>query len=162
MIEQFLVFGEQFIERETILFIGRLLLAGALGMLIGSEREYRGKDAGSRTYTLVAIGSALFTILSANVGLEYSATGAVFDPTRIAAQIVVGIGFIGAGLIIFRDKRIEGLTTAAGLWVTAAMGAAVGFGFYEIGIATAIIVLLVLWGVRFIDEHISRISPYDD
>jgi len=117
-------------------------LAGVLGMAIGAEREHRHKSAGLRTYTLVSIGSALFTILSI---YGFSADGGkiAYDPSRIASQIVVGIGFIGAGMVILRENKIEGLTTAAGIWTTASIGMAVSLGFYLIAIFTTALILLV-------------------
>src|SRR3989338_10931635 len=108
---------------ETIQMIYQNALAAFLGMLVGFEREYRGKPAGLRTYMLVALGAALFTILSAT-SLAGDLGRSSFDPSRIASQVVVGIGFIGGGLIIFKNDRMEGLTTAAGLWATAAIGMA--------------------------------------
>lgn len=141
---------------ETLRIIAQITLAAVLGMLIGAERESKGKAAGLRTYMLVALGSALFTILSSNVGA--GASGSVVDPTRIAAQVVVGIGFIGAGLIIFREDRLEGLTTAAGLWVTAAIGMAVGFGFYTAAIFSTIVVLFAFWVLTLLDKQIHEAS----
>jgi len=134
--------------------LAQLILAAVLGMLIGAEREHKGKAAGLRTYMLVSLGAALFTILSSHVGaLE---TSSVVDPTRIAAQIVVGIGFLGAGLIILRKDRVEGLTTAAGLWATAAIGMAVGFGFYLIAIFATVLVLFALWVLTHLDKRIRE------
>ncbi|MEK7083835.1 MAG: MgtC/SapB family protein, partial [Patescibacteria group bacterium] len=104
-------------------FFGVLLLALLLGALIGWQREHIGKAAGLRTYALVSFGSALFTILS------MQAIGDA-DPGRVAAQILTGIGFIGAGVIIHKHDNVEGLTTAAGLWATSAVGMAVGAGWY--------------------------------
>jgi putative Mg2+ transporter-C (MgtC) family protein len=129
----------------TLQIFFQILLAGILGMAIGAEREHRHKSAGLRTYTLIAIGSCLFTILSV-----YGISGggcAVYDPSRIASQIVVGIGFIGAGLIILRENKVEGLTTAASVWATAAVGMAVGFGFYLIAIFSSFLLLAVLIGL---------------
>jgi putative Mg2+ transporter-C (MgtC) family protein len=122
---------------SQIFFVGQILLAIILGALIGWQREVRGKAAGGRTYALVCAGSALFTILSIN-----AFPGS--DPARVAAQIVVGIGFLGAGTILNRDNRIHGLTTAAGLWVSAAIGMAVGVGFYLVAIVGALLMLGVL------------------
>ncbi len=123
-------------------FILRLVAAGVLGGIIGFEREYRSKEAGIRTHFLVALGSALFMIIS-----QYGFGGVPagrFDAARVAAQVVTGIGFIGAGVIIFQRNSLRGLTTAAGLWVTAAIGLACGGGMYIIGAATTALVLLVL------------------
>lgn len=137
---------------ETLQIIYQLTLAAILGMLVGFEREYHGKPAGLRTYMLVTVGAALFTILSvhSSVGEPY------FDPSRIASQVVVGIGFLGAGLILVRGRRIEGLTTAAGLWATAAIGMATGFGFYLIAVYTTILVVFILFVLRFLENYIHH------
>ena len=116
----------------------RILVGGALGGIIGLEREKRAKEAGFRTHFLVALGSTLISVISA-FGYDKVADIipiARYDPSRLAAQIVSGIGFIGAGLIIFQKNVIHGLTTAAGLWVTAAIGIACGVGHYDLAIVT--------------------------
>ena len=111
-------------------FIIRILLAALLGGAIGIEREYRAKEAGFRTHFLVGLGAAIFMILS-KYGYEDVVGGVVrLDPSRIASQVVSGIGFIGAGCIIFQRHVVRGLTTAAGLWVTSAIGLACGSGLY--------------------------------
>lgn len=132
--------------------IFRLVIAAILGAILGFEREYVGKSAGLRTYMLVSMGSALFTILSAEGFGEYVGVTA-FDPSRIVSQIVVGVGFIGAGLIIFQEKenRIRGLTTAAGLWVVAAIGAAVGLRFYSEAVFLTIFIVIILAITRYFD-----------
>ena len=114
----------------------------ALGASLGLQREFRGKAAGMRTYSLVTLGAALFTYLSI-YGFSNQA-GA--DPTRVAAQIVTGIGFLGAGVVIFRPEQqhIEGLTTAAGMWVAAAIGMATGLGMYQVGIVVTLFSLFTL------------------
>ena len=140
-----------FLTPEIIWMIKQLTLAAVLGMAIGFEREHRRKPAGLRTYTLVAIGAALFTILS-----SASVLGTAFDPARIAANIVVGIGFIGGGLIFMRGEHMEGLTTAAGLWATAAIGMAAGFGLYAIAVYATILTLLVLWALRSLENKIHQ------
>ncbi len=129
------------LESLTMEMFLKIILAAVLGMAIGAEREHRHKSAGLRTYTLVAIGSALFTILSLYGfgGESYRA----FDPSRIASQIVVGIGFIGGGMIILRENKVEGLTTAAGIWTTAAIGMAIGLGFYLVAIFATALILTV-------------------
>lgn len=128
----------------------RLVLAAALGAILGLEREYVGKSAGLRTYMLVCFGSALFTILSAD-GLSGYLGISSFDPSRVISQIVVGVGFIGAGLIIFQENKIRGLTTAAEMWVVAAIGATVGLNLYVVAIFSAIFVLTVLSLTRWFD-----------
>lgn len=127
----------------TIDFILRLAVAALLGAAIGLDREYRAKDAGFRTHFLVALGSSLFMILSQHgFGEMLGQEHVQLDPSRIASQVVTGIGFIGAGTIILQKKIVRGLTTAAGLWVTAAIGLACGAGMY--GVATAATVLTLI------------------
>jgi putative Mg2+ transporter-C (MgtC) family protein len=129
----------------TLDFIVRIFVAAILGGLIGLEREYRAKEAGFRTHFLVAFGSALFMILSA-----YGFEGALVSPehrldvSRIAAQVVTGIGFIGAGTIIFQKNAVRGLTTAAGVWVVAAIGLTCGAGMYILATAATVLVLVGL------------------
>lgn len=123
-------------------FVLRLLLAGVLGTAIGLEREYRAKNAGYRTHFLVAFGSALMMIVSKHAFDDVLADGITrYDPGRIAAQVVTGIGFIGAGTIILQKHIVRGLTTAAGIWATSGIGMAVGAGMYALGIAAAIVTL---------------------
>lgn len=117
----------------------RLSLALLLGGAIGIEREYRAKEAGFRTHFLVALGSALFCIVS-----QYGFGVDLKDSSRVAAQVVSGIGFLGAGTIIFQKNVVRGLTTAAGLWVTAAIGLACGTGMYVAALVTTVMVLLGL------------------
>lgn len=119
----------------------QLVLAAVLGGVIGLEREYRHRPAGLRTYLLVSLGACLFTVLSRTV---LNLTGEGLNPTQIAAQIVTGIGFIGAGVIFRHEEKIEGITTAAGLWVAAAIGMAVASGYYFISIATTLLILITL------------------
>ena len=134
-------------------FILRIFCAALLGGLIGLEREYRAKEAGFRTHFLVALGSALFMIVSA-YGFEGVMTTPEhrWDVSRIAAQVVSGIGFIGAGTIIFRKSEnvVSGLTTAAGLWVTAAIGLACGGGMYIVSIACTLMVLVGLEAFNYL------------
>lgn len=131
----------------------RLLISAVLGSMIGLERELRAKEAGLRTHFLVTLGSALFMIIS-QYGFQASVGTAGLrgaDQARVAAQIVSGIGFLGAGTIIMQKRVIRGLTTAAGLWVSAAIGMAVGGGLYLIAIAATILTLigLELFGYLF-------------
>lgn len=143
-------------------YLGQLILALVLGALVGVERELAKKTAGMRTYALVSLGSALFSIISIHA-LEFnSGISAInFDPTRIAAQIVVGVGFIGGGLIIFDRTKITGVTTAAGLWIAAAIGMAVGFRFYYLSVAAsalAIFIFIILWSFEEKVIKKSRLS----
>ncbi len=142
-------------------FILRIFVASLLGGIIGLEREYRAKEAGFRTHFLVALGSAVFMIVSAYGFGEVTMDGMTsrWDVSRVAAQVVSGIGFIGAGTIIFRkqENMVSGLTTAAGLWVTAAIGLACGGGMYVLAIAASILVLVGLEAFNFflhkMDKH---------
>lgn len=135
-------------NHELGLFL-RLVLAALFGWLIGYEREALGKAAGTRTFALVSFGAALFAILSSE-GFEEFIGSSGADPTRVTSLIVSGIGFLGAGLIIFRGDRVEGLTTAAGLWATAAVGATLGRGLYVLGIFSALLILSLLYTSRWI------------
>lgn len=129
----------------------RLLAAMAMGGLIGLERELRAKDAGLRTHFLVALGSALFTLVS-----QYGFGVDLKDSSRVAAQVVSGIGFLGAGTIIFQKNVVHGLTTAAGLWVTAAIGLSCGTGMFAVAGATTVLVLLGLEVVNALHPHRSH------
>ena len=123
-------------------FVLRLLVAGILGAIIGLDREYRAKEAGYRTHFLVSLGSALIMIVSQYGFQEIIKESSVtLDPSRVAAQVVSGIGFIGAGTIIFQKQIVRGLTTAAGIWATAGIGLAVGAGMYTISIAATLLTL---------------------
>lgn len=135
----------------------RLLMATALGALIGVEREYHAKEAGVRTHLLVAVGSCLFMILSAygfDAFLDQDHVS--FDPSRIAAQVVTGIGFLGAGTIILQKQVVRGLTTAAGVWVTAAIGLACGIGMYLIAAVTTVIVIASLGLINVFLPYVSQ------
>jgi len=138
-------------QSQTELIL-RLVVAMALGYIIGLERQLRGQPAGERTHALVALASATFMVIS---GTAFP-TG---DPGRIAAQVVVGLGFLGAGMIIQRGKRLVlGLTTAAGIWSVGAMGLAIGAGLYAIGISAAVLIFLILVSERILhlDERLAR------
>jgi putative Mg2+ transporter-C (MgtC) family protein len=141
----------------------RLVVAGVLAGAIGTEREIREREAGLRTHLLVGVGSALFTIVSAYAWTDFSfgsREGVTYDPTRIAAQIVTGIGFLGAGAIIRHGLSIRGLTTAASLWVVAAIGMASGAGYYSGAVIATVVVLVSLWPLRIIAYKIfERIRP---
>ena len=141
----------------------RVVLAAALGGAIGFERELREREAGLRTHMLVSVGAALFTLVSAYAWTDWrfsTPEGLVFDPTRITAQVVTGIGFLGAGAIIRQGLSVRGLTTAATLWVVAAIGMASGAGYYAAAVFTTALVLVSLWPLRILAYRISlRIRP---
>ena len=141
-------------------FLFRLILASLLGGVIGLERQIRAKEAGVRTHILIGIGSAMFMIVS-KYGfydvIEHTHIG--LDPSRIAAQVVTGVGFLGAGNILVQKQTIKGLTTAADVWVTAAIGLGIGSGMYEVGIIGTIMALIVLelfrqLTYRFLNRHL--------
>lgn len=137
-------------------FALRLFVAGAMGVLIGLEREYRAKEAGYRTHFLVALGSALMMIVSQYGFMEVLKTDLIrLDPSRIAAQVVSGIGFIGAGTIILQKQIVRGLTTAAGIWATSGIGLAVGAGMYAVGISATLLVLLGLETLSYFFKSIG-------
>lgn len=133
----------------------QLILATLLGSLLGVERSLAHKMAGMRTYALVALGAALFVIIGQDV-LANLPNGVTFDPLRIAAQVVTGIGFLGAGLIFFNQEKLQGLTTAAGLWVAAGIGMAVGFDQMAIAVFTTIITLLVFTSFWYVERKIEE------
>ncbi len=133
-----------------------LLLALFLGFLVGVEREFVGKEAGIKTYSLVAFGAALFTVLSLDPNFP--------DPSRIISQIVTGIGFIGGGLIIFHENKVHGLTTAASLWVVAGIGITAGMGYHAMALFSTVLVIVVLYVLRLIrlEEKIHKIAGIKD
>lgn len=130
-------FNSEFLLNQLV-YLGSILLAVVLGFAIGFERKLRFKEAGIRTHTIVCAGAALMMVVS-KYGFSDSGD---FDASRVAAQIVSGIGFLGAGMIIYRRQVVHGLTTAAGVWATAGVGMAAGSGLYVVAVgATAILVL---------------------
>ena len=135
--------------------IGQLLLAVLLGSIIGIERTLAHRLAGFRTFALVALGACVFTVVS-NIAFESFGPASAFDPSRIASQIVVGVGFLAGGLIVFNKDQVHGLTTSAGLWVAAAIGMAVGFKLYLIAIAVAILTVLVFGLFWQLEQKIVR------
>jgi putative Mg2+ transporter-C (MgtC) family protein len=143
-----------------------VVVAAGLGGLVGLERELRDREAGFRTHLLVSVGSCLFTLVSAYGFHEFLVGGGNIvrtDPTRIAAQIVTGVGFLGAGAIIRQGFSVRGLTTAATLWVVAAIGMASGAGYYSAAVITTALVLFSLWPLRIIAfRTMNRFRPETD
>jgi putative Mg2+ transporter-C (MgtC) family protein len=134
--------------------IGRIILALVAGGIIGFERERSNKSAGLRTYSLVCEGAALFMIASLLLGEVARENGATqYDPSRVASTIVQGIGFLAAGLIFVAGNKVRGLTTAAAIWVTAAIGLLIGAGFFVVAIAGTIATLLILVSLRWVEER---------
>ena len=143
----------------TTEFILRLFLAGIMGAIIGLDREYRAKEAGYRTHFLVSLGSALIMIVSQHGFGEILDTPNVnLDPSRIASQVVTGIGFIGAGTIILHKQIVRGLTTAAGIWATSGIGLAIGAGMYTLGISATILTLIGLEVLSFLFKSVGMKS----
>lgn len=137
-----------------------LLSALLLGVVLGAERSFAGKTAGMRTYGLVSMGSALFVVISKIISDSY--LGLVnFDPMRVVAGIITGIGFLGAGLIIFRDSKLNGLTTAAGLWVSSGIGIAVGYELYGLAILATLLTLLTFTLLWFLEKKVKMFSNHD-
>jgi putative Mg2+ transporter-C (MgtC) family protein len=128
--------------------IYRMFLAAALGALIGAERSFFKKQAGLRTFALVALGAALFSYLGSSLEPQ--------NPTRVLANIVVGIGFLGAGIIFLHDEKVIGLTTAAALWVTTSIGSAIGLGYYLEGFLVTILSLMILYVLAYIESFIRK------
>ena len=135
-------------------YILTIFVGAILGGAIGLEREYRSKEAGFRTHFLVGLGSALFMVLS----MHGFVPGVIIqrDPARMAAQVVCGIGFIGAGTIIFQKNVVKGLTTAAGLWVTSAIGMAAGVEMYDVAVAATVMVLVCLEAMNFLHHRVFK------
>lgn len=132
----------------------KVTLAAALGVVIGAERSWVGKDAGMRTYGFVAMGSAFLIVISQEISTHY--LGVLnFDPLRLAAAIVTGIGFLGAGMIFSKEGGMYGLTSAAGLWLSSAIGIAVGFDLYGLALYVTLVALVMFVGLLKID-HIIR------
>lgn len=143
-------------DSETLRVLFQIMLAAFLGLVMGFERHHSGKAAGLRTYALVAMGAALFTIMSVNGFAEFKG---ISDPTRVASQVVVGIGFLGAGLIFVKGGSVVGLTTAAGLWVAAAIGMAIGLQMYTAAIFTSVLSLIILWPLKKLEGYIAPDDP---
>lgn len=132
------------IQNELLL----IFISVVLGILIGAEREYRNKSAGLRTFILICFGSCLFTVLSIKIGVD--------DPDRIAANIITGIGFLGAGVIFKGDNKIDGITTATTIWATASIGMAVGSGYVYLAVLGTLLVLIILSSLTRFERLIDR------
>ncbi|KQT16967.1 magnesium transporter MgtC [Chryseobacterium sp. Leaf404] len=132
------------IQNELVL----IFISVFLGLCIGTEREYRNKSAGLRTFILVCFGSCLFTILSIKIGIN--------DPDRLAANIITGIGFLGAGVIFKGDNKIDGITTATTIWATASIGMAVGAGYVYLSLLGTVLVLLILSSLTYFQNYIDQ------
>ena len=143
----------------TVEIVLRLLLAGLLGGIIGYEREHINRPAGFRTHILVCVGSALVMITSEFIFSKYSGFANV-DPARLGAQVISGIGFLGAGTIIRDGFNVRGLTTAASLWAVSCVGIASGIGFYEGAVAATLLIFITLISLKKAEKFFSRKSKY--
>lgn len=146
---------EQFMDPTVVVF-GKLVLAMLLGGLIGTERAVVAKQAaGTRTFGLASLGACLFIVTSNYVDIAY--IGILnFDPMRVAAAVIMGIGFLAGGLIIFRGDSLHGATTAAGLWIATGVGIAVGFGLYAIAIFSTILILVMFTGMWYVENRFKH------
>ena len=153
---------EQFLTQNSEAIL-KLVVAVILGLLVGAERFVvkKGEGAGMKTHALVSLGSAVFVLISEILVQKYINLPG-FNPTMIPAQIIVGIGFLGAGSIMIYGSQLRGLTTAGGLWVTAGIGMAAGFGFYGLAVIVTILVLLILILVNILEKPIRKISEEID
>lgn len=133
----------------------QFLLAALWGGLVGAEREYRSKSAGFRTMIMISMGSCLFTILSQSIG-------GGSNPDRIASNIVTGIGFLGAGVIFRGENRVNGITTAATIWAVAAVGMAIGGGYYLAAACVSVLILIVLAALPYLEDFIDRFNRYKE
>jgi putative Mg2+ transporter-C (MgtC) family protein len=148
---------QNFFDSATIDIIIRLFIALAFGMIIGAERVWAHKTAGMRTYALVAMGSALFVLVSEAMVATYMNHPGM-NPLHIVAQIVVGVGFLGTGLIFTHESKLMGMTTATGLWVSAGIGMACGFGLFKLALISTILTLFIFIVLWFIEEKIKQTS----
>ena len=147
---------EQLTDLETL---KRLALAMAAGAVLGYERERAEKPAGVRTYMLVSEGAALFMMCGLLLSQQLDAVGRISDPGRIASTVIQGIGFIGAGVIITTGKKVIGVTTAAGLWVAAAVGLLAGAGFFALAVAATIATLVGLIALQRLEVSLPGVAP---
>lgn len=151
----------QIFDPQFIIFVCKLLLAMVLGLVLGLERVYAHKTAGMRTYALVSVASAAFILISLFIGENFIQFTDGFNPGFMAGHIIVGIGFLGAGLIMHKNGHIENLTTAAGIWACAAIGMMIGFGMIKEALFTSIIIFFVL-GVFSLIERAIRLAFYPE
>lgn len=154
-IVEYIYYSIQSVEVNTIGSIYKLILSMLLGAMVGYERKLKGQSAGVRTFSLIAMGATLAMLLSIYVPQEYMGLKNG-DPGRIAAQVITGIGFLGAGAIIQMKGSVRGLTTAAGIWMVAIIGMAVGLGLYLLSIVASLLILFILVQLERIEQRLSR------
>lgn len=139
----------------------QLLVAALLGILVGTERSLAGKVAGMRTYGLVSMGACLFILISLSV-VELFTNFSGLDPLRVFEGVITGVGFIGAGMILFRDATLNGVTTAAGLWIAAGIGVAVGYGLYALAVFAALLTVFIFTGMWYIEQKLRHYPPREE
>lgn len=147
---------------STLDLLSRLLMAGLLGGLIGFEREVNNRPAGFRTHILVTLGACLIMIISLYGFIGFGPEGRGGDPARLAAQVVSGIGFLGAGTIMREGTNVRGLTTAASIWVCGGIGLAVGNGFYEAAVLTTLLAIGSLLSIRVMEKRFTKMRRYSE
>lgn len=140
---------------DSLDMILKLFMALFLGTMLGVERAIVGKTAGMRTYGLVTMGAALFTIVGSLVA------GGSFESLRLTGQIITGIGFVGAGLIFFNGEKVSGVTTAVGIWVSAGIGMAVGYGFYLLAVVASIFSIFVFSALWYVENRLKIIASHE-
>jgi len=152
---------QNFLDAGTLDIITRLLVAITCGMFIGLERVWAHKTVGMRTYALVAMGSALFVIISEAMVQTYIGISGM-NPLHIVAQIVVGVGFLGTGVIFSQNSKGMGMTTATGLWVSAGIGMAAGFGLFKISFIATFLTLFIFMVLWFVEEQLKKTRFFKD
>lgn len=143
-----------FFDPLFLVTVAKLSLAMILGLLLGLERVYAHKTAGMRTYALASVATCFFVIISLHIGAFIANPGDSFSPAQIAAAVITGIGFLGAGLIFFKDDHVQNLTTAAGLWMCAGIGMAVGFGMFREAVFASVLTFFVLGILTFFERYV--------
>lgn len=147
-----------FISAQNIEIGLKLIAALFLGMSLGIERAIAGKTAGMRTYGLVTMGSALFVIIGVIAGDQYGTLGGNIESLHFAGQIITGVGFLGAGLIILKSSKVSGVTTAAGIWASAGVGMAIGYGLYALAIIATVLILFVFTGLWYVEDSLKTLA----
>ncbi len=151
---------EHFLAPQWLDLYLRLIVAMILGLIIGTERVIAHKTVAMRTYTLVAMGAALFVIISTMIGTLYP--GISFNGAYIPAAIITGVGFIGSGVMVWQHQHLLGVTSAAGLWISAGIGIACGFGLYSLAVVATLLVLFVFIVLWFIEQRIKKVVGFED
>ncbi len=146
-----------YLQDPNIVYFIQLVIAAACGMFLGFERILAGRPAGPRTFSLVSVGACLLTIISLNAASHFPDVVKV-DPIPIVSSIITGIGFLGAGIIIFQNSKLSGVTTAAGVWVAAAIGITIGFSYYLLALFATFLTLFIFTVMRGIEQKVKNIE----